>query len=144
MEMLQFILRRLNYVKDWINWMENLIFTFSIIFVWVFHTDCYCQYSWQWQIGVMAVFFSWINMIIFISKLPLTGIYVVMFLDIFYTFMRMVLLSLLLVLSFSFAFYMLFYKPDLQVSKLVQSSLTLTQTAVTEHNCIIIAYAPSN
>lgn len=115
MEMIQFILRRLNYIKDWINWMENLIFAFSIVFVWVFHTDCYCQYSWQWQIGVMAVFLAWINMIIFISKLPLTGIYVVMFLDIFYTFMRMVLLSLLLVLSFSFAFYMLFYKPDLQV-----------------------------
>lgn len=141
MEMIQFILRRLNYIKDWINWMENLIFAFSIVFVWVFHTDCYCQYSWQWQIGVMAVFLAWINMIIFISKLPLTGIYVVMFLDIFYTFMRMVLLSLLLVLSFSFAFYMLFYKPDLQVSYVACTVISHSHTDNTAASIIASDYA---
>lgn len=112
MEAYQLFLRRLEYIKDWINFLEILTFSCTIVFVWIFHTDCFCPYDWQWQIGIIAVFLAWINLVIFVQKLPLTGIYVVMFLDIFYTFMRMIILSFLLVLSFSFAFYMLFYKPE--------------------------------
>ena len=112
MEAYQLFLRRLEYIKDWVNFLEILTFSSTIVFVWIFHTDCFCPYDWQWQIGVIAVFLAWINLVIFVQKLPLTGIYVVMFLDIFYTFLRMIILSFLLVLSFSFAFYMLFYKPQ--------------------------------
>ena len=75
-------------------------------------TECYCERNWQWQVGVVAVFLAWINLVIFAEKIPLTGLYVVMFLNIFYTFMRMVILAFLLVISFALAFYMLFYDPD--------------------------------
>ena len=111
MESFQLILRRFEYITDWINWLENIVFVASIIFVWIFHNDCYCSTVWQWQVGVIAVFFAWINLIIFVQKLPQTGIYVVMFISIFYTFMKMLILSFLLVVSFTLAFYMLFYRP---------------------------------
>ena len=71
---------------------------------------------WQWQFGAIAVFLGWLDLIIFIRKLPLTGIYVVMFVDIFYTFCRLFFLSLLLVIAFSLAFYMAFHEPDISVS----------------------------
>ena len=71
--------------------------------------------EWQWQLGAIAVFLGWIDLIIFIRKLPLTGIYVVMFIDIFYTFCRLFFLSFLLVVAFGLAFYMTFNDPDLMV-----------------------------
>lgn len=115
MEFYQLCLRRLEYLTDWINWLEDILFATAVIFVWIFHNDCYCSRGWQWQVGVFAVFLSWINLVLFIQKLPRTGIYVVMFLNIFYTFLKVVILSVLLVISFGLAFYMVFYKPQIAV-----------------------------
>ena len=117
MELFQMIqLRVWRYFLSWVNWIEFFLFIFSIIFVITFATDCFCPYKWQWQIGAVAIFLGWIDLIIFIRKLPLTGIYVVMFVDIFYTFCRLFFLSTLLVIAFSLAFYMAFYEPALEVS----------------------------
>ena len=114
MEVLQLIQLRLRYLLDWVNWIECTLFVCAIIFAWIFHTDCYCPFEWQWQIGAGAVFLGWMDLIIFLRKLPLTGIFVVMFVDIFYTFLKMIVLSFLLVIAFSLAFYMAFFEPGEQ------------------------------
>ena len=44
------------YIKNWINYLEMVLYLTSIIFVWVFHFDCLCPSTWQWQLGVVAVF----------------------------------------------------------------------------------------
>ena len=31
-----------SYLRSWVNWIELILFTFSIIFVIVFFNDCYC------------------------------------------------------------------------------------------------------
>ena len=49
---------------------------------------------------------------IFMRKFPVTGIYVVMFMNIFYIFLKMAFLAILLILAFAFSFYMLFHDPD--------------------------------
>ena len=103
------------YLSDWINWMELILFVCSIIFVWVFHVECLCPFKWQWQIGVVAVFLGWIDLIVFISKFPLTGIYVLMFVKILYTFLRMLILSTLLVVAFGLTFYLSFTQPEILV-----------------------------
>lgn len=72
--------------------------------------------SWQWQLGALSLFLGWINLIIFIRKLPLTGIYVVMFVGVFYTFCRLLFLSILLLIAFGLSFYMAFNEPDIEVS----------------------------
>ena len=100
------------YILDWINWMEIAIYVFSDIFVWVFHVDCLCPLTWQWQIGVVAVFLGWADLIVFISKFPLTGIYVLMFVKILYTFLKILILSVLLVLAFGLTFYLAFTQPE--------------------------------
>ena len=95
--------------------MEITLFICSIIYVWVFHTDCLCPLTWQWQIGVVAVFLSWFDLIVFISKFPLTGIYVLMFVKILYTFLKMLILSVLLVFAFGLTFYLAFTQPEILV-----------------------------
>ena len=116
LEGLQFITQRTRYVLDWVNWIEIVLFISSIIYVWVFHADCLCPLTWQWQVGVVAVFLSWIDLIVFISKFPLTGIYVLMFVKILYTFLKMLILSVLLVLAFGLTFYLAFTQPEILVN----------------------------
>ena len=113
-EAFQLIQLKLRYFFDWVNWIECLLFSLAIIFAWVFNTQCLCPLRWQWQIGAIAVFLAWIDLIIIFRKLPLTGIFVVMFLDIFYTFLKMIILSFLLVIAFSLSFYMAFFVPGAQ------------------------------
>ena len=61
------------YIKDWVNFVELTLFACAIIFSFVFTDPCLCPTTWQWQIGCVAVFLAWIDFIIFIRKLPLTG-----------------------------------------------------------------------
>ena len=118
MEVFQMIqLCFIDYFFSWVNWIELLLFIFSIIFVITFTNDCFCPYNWQWQIGAVAIFLGWINLIVFFRVLPLTGIYVVMFVDILFTFCKLLFLSALLVIAFSLTFYMTFYEPDYSVRR---------------------------
>jgi len=86
------------------------------MFTFVFATPCLCVYSWQWQIGVVAVFLGWVGLITFLQKWPGTGVYILMFLSILRSFMKIAFLALLLVIAFGFAFYMLLFEPDEMVS----------------------------
>ena len=115
LEVIQLILQFPHYFLNWVNWVEVLLIITSIIFVWVFHVDCLCPLDWQWQVGVVAVFLGWIVLIVFVSKFPLTGIYVLMFVNVLYTFVRVLSLFILLVVAFGLAFYLAFTQPDIAV-----------------------------
>ena len=61
-------------------------------------------------------FLGWIGLISFLQKWPVTGIYVLMFINIIQSFLKIAFLALLLVIAFALAFYMLFFEPDEIVS----------------------------
>ncbi len=124
LEGIQFISQWRRYIRDYVNWIEIVLFICSIIFVWVFHIDCLCPLYWQWQIGVVAVFLGWVVLIFFVSKLPFAGIYVLIFVKILYTFLRMLFLSILLVLAFGLTFYLTFYQPEILVCDTIDSFST--------------------
>ena len=115
LEIIQFIVDRLGYIKDWNNWIEIPLYICSIVFVWVFHSDCLRPLTWQWQIGVVAVFLGWINLVVFISKFPGIGIYVLMFIEIIKTFIKTLFLSFFFVVAFGLTFYMTFTQPGILV-----------------------------
>ncbi len=92
------------------------LYVTSFLFALVFHVDCQCIALWQWQCGVVAVFLSWLNLIIFLSKFPFTGIYVIMLIQIFYTFLKVLFLSFLLIVTFGLPFFMAFNEPSILVS----------------------------
>ena len=104
------------YFHDWENWIKLVLILLAIIFASAFNTDCLCAHRWQWQIGTLAVFLTWADFIIFIQKFPMFGIYVVMLVDIFVTFIKAVPTIMMLVLGFSFGFFMLFHQPGTLVS----------------------------
>ena len=88
-----------------------LMFVFAYAFAAVFH-PCPCVTNGQWQVGVLAVFLGWINMISFLKLVPRLGVYVLMFQNVIYSFLKMLLLGLLLIIAFGLAFYMLFRTPS--------------------------------
>ena len=104
-----------SYWLDWTNYLEITLYSFSIAFVIVFD-DCFCPSDSQWQIGTVAVFFAWIDLLLFFYKLPKIGIYVGMMLQITRRFLNVVVIAILLFLAFGFAFYMAFYEPSIPVS----------------------------
>ena len=75
-----------------------------------FVNDCWCAPPWQWQIGALAVFLAYINLLMLLKGMPWLGIYINMFLNIVFEFMKLILLPFLLILSFAFPFYMLFVR----------------------------------
>ena len=101
-------------IIDWVN--RFILYTSAIFFVAFFNADLQClNIDLQWPMGVLAVTLGWINLIIFISKVPFMGIYVLMLLNMFVTFMKVILLSSLFVIAFGLAFYMTFHEPDISV-----------------------------
>ena len=96
-EVVQLCRHPIEYLQDWVNWLEMPLYLCSIIFTFVFGTPCLCVYRWQWQIGVVSVFLAWIVLITFLQKWPVTGVYVLMFLNIIQTFLKIAYLALLLI-----------------------------------------------
>lgn len=82
MELFQFLRLSnniLEYFKDLSNLVEVTLFVCAIIFAVIFFRICYCPMVWQWEVGVVAVFLAWIDLIIFLRKNPLTGMYTLKF-----------------------------------------------------------------
>ena len=105
MEVGQIIHHRGEYFTSYINYLEGFLYVATIVFVSNFQLDCLP--SWQWQLGALCIFMSWINFILFLSQQPTVGIYVVMFQDIIKTFLRMFPMTILLILAFGQPFFML-------------------------------------
>ncbi|XP_070567264.1 transient receptor potential cation channel subfamily A member 1 homolog [Ptychodera flava] len=108
-EIFQASIRRRDYLS-FENIMEWFIYLFSVLFVFDFTSEqrlTGLRYSWQWCFGAFAIFFAWMEMIIFIRKVAYVGTFVVMFTDMLKTFGRFSLILFLFLLAFSLSFYSL-------------------------------------
>ena len=97
--------------RSFLGTIRFLMFVFAIVFASV-NFQCPRVTNTQWQFGALAVFFGWINMITYIKLVPRIGVYVLMFQNVIYSFLKIFLLGLLLIVAFGLAFYMLFRIPS--------------------------------
>ena len=97
------------------NYVEVPMYILSIVFVCVFHHECWCPSRWQWQTGTVALFLAWIALLLFLNKWPALGIYIGMLWKIILRFLTVTIILALLLIAFTFAFYMAFYEPSLPV-----------------------------
>ena len=109
-EAVQVVRRRKQYFTEGENYVQVLTFLFSMIFVSGFGNECWCAPSWQWQIGALALFLAWFNLIILLKDMPFTGIPINMLFNICLTFVGLVFLPVLLIIAFALPFYMLFVR----------------------------------
>ncbi|XP_065890705.1 transient receptor potential cation channel subfamily A member 1 homolog isoform X2 [Dysidea avara] len=109
LETFQLITRRLQYLVEPENYMEILMIICTTVFALAGHAgECFCLVSATWQIGALAVFLAWIDLVVFLKKLALTGVQINMLQNVVLTFLKLVYLPAILIVSFALPFYMLF------------------------------------
>ena len=91
------------------HWLEPLPALGSIVFASISDTPCLCIPDWQWQIGILTVFVGWITLLLYFRRLPITGIYVVTFFDIFHNVLKVLGLLAVLLVGFGLSLHMLFF-----------------------------------
>lgn len=124
------------YWLDPTNYLEIFLYISSMVFVAVFKNMCTCPSRWQWQIGTLAVFLSWVDLLLFLNTLPGIGIYVGMMIKIVERFLKVSILALLLTLAFGIAFFMTFFEPNIPVSTANQHMHIHTCTCMQVHGLI--------
>ena len=73
MEVIQLLLQPQVYFTDLASWIKVPYITCTIIFAFTFFNDCLCPKPWQWQVGIVAVFFVWADLIFYIRKIRVLG-----------------------------------------------------------------------
>ena len=91
------------------NYLEILLIFSTFLFVTAGQsTECFCFESYAWQIGALAVFLAWIDLVLHLKRLPLTAIPINMLQSIIWTFLKLIYLPFILIIAFALPFYMLF------------------------------------
>ena len=115
LELIQLIQRKLSYLKEFDTCLEILLITSTIVFVaGVQGEECFCAPGYIWQFGSLALFLGWIDLVLFLKKLPITGIHIIMLQGVLITFLKLVYLPIILIIAFAFPFNMLFSKVSLE------------------------------
>ena len=129
LEGLQAFSRRIEYVKDWENYMEICLSTLTIAFV-LSNKDheCFCPSGPQWQLGALVVFMAWLDFILLMRSVPFTAISINMLYSITKSFFKVIALPLLLLIGFGIPLFMLFHLP---VSILIQGLCVLLSILLT-------------
>lgn len=111
-ELVQLWRRRILYFYDLENFVELSMCVLTIMFCAGHHSDdCLCTNAAVWQIGAVALFLAWMDLLMFLKRLPFTGIPINILLNIVYTFLTLAIVPVLLILSFAYPFYMLLVRP---------------------------------
>ncbi|XP_064648007.1 transient receptor potential cation channel subfamily A member 1 homolog isoform X2 [Lineus longissimus] len=108
-ELFQFFQARLNYLgwENTIEWLTHMTALLLVIDFEGCQRETGLRLAWQWQLGAIAVFWAWIDLVLFIRKVPTFGIYVVMFTDVLRTFTRFFPVFFLFIVAFALSFYTL-------------------------------------
>ena len=114
------------------------VFLLTIVFVFGFVNECWCAPPWQWQIGALALFMAYFNSILLLKGMPFFGVPINMLLNIVITFLQLIYLPLLLILSFAIPFYMVFVRDGPAVLVSIYRCLynVCTHMAYTVHVCV--------
>ncbi|XP_012518560.1 PREDICTED: transient receptor potential cation channel subfamily A member 1 [Propithecus coquereli] len=99
-----------NYFRDINNLTEWIIYTASIIFVLPLFANI--PAFMQWQCGAIAVFFYWINFLLYLQRFETCGIFIVMLEVILKTLFRSTVVFVFLFVAFGLSFYVLLNMQD--------------------------------
>uniref|UniRef100_A0A914UXB1 Ion transport domain-containing protein n=1 Tax=Plectus sambesii TaxID=2011161 RepID=A0A914UXB1_9BILA len=120
-EFLQLMEQKWAYFTDPVNFTEWTLYITSAMFVFpLFGGNLSVT---QWGCCAVAIFLAWFNLLLYLQRLDSVGIYVVMFLQILSTVIRVMVVFSVLLIAFGFTFHILlsydprgsFYNPFISV-----------------------------
>lgn len=102
----------MEYFQQLTNLVEWVLYIASIVFILPYVSSSFSSLQGNpritWQIGTVAVFLGYMNLILFVQTLDYVGIYVTMFFRVAITVLKAISLFFLFTLAFSVVFYILF------------------------------------
>ncbi|XP_023702416.1 transient receptor potential cation channel subfamily A member 1 isoform X3 [Cryptotermes secundus] len=104
-EVLQLYQQRWHYLLDPINLVSWLLYICSIIMIMPVFADQLTKL--QLSCASITVFLSWFNLLLYLQRFDQVGIYVVMFLEILQTLIKVLIVFSILIIAFGLAFYIL-------------------------------------
>lgn len=110
--------KQFDYIWDLSNWIEVPLFLLSIVFSGMTLSNIgneFCVSSGAWQIGVIVMWLSWCELGIISMQFQFVGVYLLMFLKVLKSLLKIVPIAILLIVSLGFTFYLLLYQPTLKV-----------------------------
>ncbi|XP_022093376.1 transient receptor potential cation channel subfamily A member 1-like [Acanthaster planci] len=104
----QLVHQRHKYFLEANNAIECVLYISTLLYVCPFFVDIpRCNLSWQTPFGAIAVFLAWFNLLLYLQRFDIFGIYVVMFLEILRTLVQVLFVFSILFIAFGLAFFML-------------------------------------
>lgn len=105
-EIVQIYQQKWHYLLEPTNFISWLLYLGAIVMVsCVFLGDEVKEE--HFSAASMTVFLSWFNLLLFLQRFDQVGIYVVMFLEILQTLIKVLLVFSILIIAFGFAFFIL-------------------------------------
>lgn len=120
---------------QWTNLFDWIVYIMAFLLVFDFADDAFktgVRECWQWEMGAMGVVLAWLNLLGDIRQLPFLGIYVIMFFDIFKTFLKFVVVFLVFIVAFSLGFHTLLIGSETPFSDAGYSLLKTTVMMIGE------------
>ena len=123
-ELVQLVWLRLSYFKDYTNVLDLGMFTMVWIFIfpYMYETELYSIET-QWTAGVVGVLLCYINVTVSLRIFGGLGLYVTMYVEVLFTFVKVISTFLIGLTGFALAFYVLLQE---QVSNISNTSDSLS------------------
>lgn len=100
------------YLRSWGNWIELAQCISIAMFLFdVSGSDCFCPSMREWEAGIVSLALTWVVLLVWLQTMHWIGIYVTIMLKIIYSFVKVAVFGVLLIVAFGLSFYMLFYRP---------------------------------
>lgn len=113
-EIIQIYQQRLHYLVETVNLISWVLYISALIMITpAFQPDGAIN-TMHYSAASIAVFLSWFRLLLFLQRFDQVGIYVVMFLEILQTLIKVLLVFSILIIAFGLAFYILLSKVSRQ------------------------------
>ncbi|KAJ8954916.1 hypothetical protein NQ318_016856 [Aromia moschata] len=123
-EFLQIYQQKYMYFMNPINLVTWLLYISALIMVVPIFGDK--MYDLQFSCASLTVFLSWFNLLLLLQRFDQVGIYVVMFLEILQTLIKVLMVFSILIIAFGLAFYILLSRGEHLSFKTIPMSLIRT------------------
>lgn len=105
-EIIQLYQQKWHYLLEPANFVSWLLYISSMVMVSCIFFDRQISKE-HYSAASLTVFLSWFNLLLFLQRFDQVGIYVVMFLEILQTLIKVLLVFSILIIAFGFAFFIL-------------------------------------
>ncbi|XP_067028260.1 transient receptor potential cation channel subfamily A member 1-like [Acropora muricata] len=130
-ELLQLRKQGRTYLLSLTNYLEWSAYGLTLLYIF---PPCDCKLGFKQEIGALALFFGWMNLVLFLRRLSSYGQYVIMLTTMFATLIKVWILFFLFIVAFGSTFYILMDEETLSYSTFPNSMMTVFVMTLGELN----------